>query len=216
MRMFTSGDLRTGFNGTVYQNLLLNLSLLTRKSGSKLQKKLDCGGVALSLLARRKELAADYGIDYYDWVTELLEASTINPRPMVRDGRKIAEKFEGGREVEIFHRNGTNLKLRLKGRRCFVDDGIVDEADVKAGFGESNVPAGVVTVAVDEAYAEGKFVSNRPTRHGPSKGRSDNGVWTFENGRLSKYDYEKGKRSFDRLYVTAGEERIGRALCLLD
>jgi len=159
-------------------------------------------------LARATEaLAADYGIDYYDWVTELLEASTIDPRPMVRDGRKIAEKFESGHEVEISHRNGTNLRLRLKGRKCFVDDGIVDEADVKDGFAESNVPAGVVTVAVDESYAEGRFVSNRPTRHGPSKGRSDNGVWTFENGRLVQYDYEKGKRSFDKLYANAGDER---------
>jgi len=154
-----------------------------------------------------EELAADYGIDYGEWVTELLEASTIDPRPMVRDGKKVAEKLERGRNVEITHRNGTKLELRLKGRKCYVDDGIIDETDVKAGFGESNVPAGVVTVAVDEKYAEGKFVSNRPTRHGPSKGKSDNGAWTFKEGKLSKYDYEKGKKYFDRLYAAGGEEK---------
>ncbi len=150
-----------------------------------------------------EELAKEYGINYSEWVRELFEASTVNPEPMIRNGRKIAEKFENGSEVAITQRNGTKLELRLKGRKPFVDDGVVDEADVQAGFGESNVPSGVVTVAVDESFAEGNFKANRPTRHGPSRGRSDEGEWTFENGRLSKYSYGHGERDFSRLYLKA-------------
>lgn len=161
----------------------------------------------IELARANEELAADYHIDYQDWVRELLEASTIDPRPMVRNGRRISKKFEEGRDLIITHHNGTKLQLRLKGRKCFVDDGIVTEADVEAGRGESSVPSGVVTVAVDEAFAEGKFVSNRPTRHGPSKGLSDLGEWIFQNGKLMKYDYEQGRRNFERLYAAAGEDR---------
>ncbi len=141
----------------------------------------------IELTRATEELAKEYGISYTDWITELLEASTIDPQQMVRDGRKIAEEFENGHRVLITHRNGTKLELRLKGRKAFVDDGVVDEADVKAGFGESNIPSGVVDVAVDEKFAEGKFIANRPTRHGPSRGRSDGGDWAFNNGRLSRY-----------------------------
>ena len=126
---------------------------------------------------------------------------------MVRDGRKIAEEFENGHHVVITHRNGTKLELRLKGRKAFVDDGVIDEADVKAGFGESNIPSGVVDVAVDEEFAEGRFIANRPTRHGPSRGRSDGGDWTFKNGKLSKYSYSRGQKHFSDMYLKAGGDR---------
>jgi aminopeptidase len=161
----------------------------------------------IELSRATEDLAKEYGIDYAQWVRELLEASTINPYQMVRNGKKIAEKLENGSEVVISHPNGTNLKLQLRGRKAFVDDGIVDEADVKAGFGESNVPSGVVSVALDETYAEGTFIANRPTRHGPARGRSDKGVWTFDNGKLTKYSYGLGKKDFDRIYMKAGEEK---------
>ena len=157
----------------------------------------------IELSRATEELAKEYGIGYSEWVRELLEASTVNPESMMRNGRKIAEKLENGSEVLITQRNGTRLELRLNGRRPFVDDGVVDEADVNAGFGESNVPSGVVTVAVDESIAEGNFKANRPTRHGPSRGRSEEGEWTFENGKLAKYTYGHGEKDFSRMYLKA-------------
>lgn len=173
----------------------------------KAAKEKEIRWCRIELARATEELAKEYGISYPEWVRELLEASTINPEPMVRNGRRVAEKFENGHYITITHRNGTNLELRLKGRRPFVDDGIVDAADVKAGFGESNVPSGSVMTAVDETFAEGVFKANRPTRHGPSRGRSDEGEWIFENGRLSKYSYGRGERDFSSLYLKAGDER---------
>jgi leucyl aminopeptidase (aminopeptidase T) len=161
----------------------------------------------IELSRATEELAKEYGLNYSAWVKELLEASTLSPTQMIREGRKISERFENGRDVVITHTNGTKLELRLKGRKPLVDDGVVDEVDVKAGFGELNVPSGVVTVAVDEAFAEGRFVANRPTRFGPSRGRGDQAQWTFQNGRLSKYAYADGEKEFERLYLKAGEDR---------
>ena len=161
----------------------------------------------LELSRATEELAQQYGISYSGWVRELLEASTLDPKQMVREGRKISATLERGSKVLISHSNGTKLELRLKGRKPYVDDGVVDEADVKAGFGESTVPSGVVMVAVDEEFAEGRFNANRPTRFGPSKGLTDQGRWDFENCRLAKFKYAKGEKEFNRLYVKAGPER---------
>jgi leucyl aminopeptidase (aminopeptidase T) len=154
-----------------------------------------------------EQLAKEYGLSYNSWMKELLEASTLPPAQMVREGRKIAEKFENGRDVLITHSNGTRLELRLKGKKPSVDDGVVDEADVKSGFGEINIPSGVVTSIVDESFAEGKYVANRPTNFGPSRGRGDEAKWTFRNGKLTKYSYAGGQKNFERLYLKAGEDR---------
>ncbi len=159
-------------------------------------------------LARATERAAkEYGIDHGDWVKELLEASVLNPETMVRNGRLIGQKLESGRVVNIRHPNGTNLELRLEGRRPYIDDGVVDDSDIEAGFGESTIPSGVVMTAVDESFAQGVIRATRPTTHGPSRGRSGGGEWIFKNGRLQKYSYGRGAKDFEKLYRGAGSER---------
>jgi leucyl aminopeptidase (aminopeptidase T) len=161
----------------------------------------------IELSRATEELTKEYGLNYYSWIKELLEASTVPPAQMVREGRKIADKFQNGHDVLITHSNGTRLELRLKGGKPYVDDGVVDEADVKAGNRELNIPSGVVTSALDETFAEGKYIANRPTNFGPSRGRGDKAQWTFRNGRLSKYAYSAGQKNFERLYFKAGEYR---------
>jgi len=175
----------------------------------KLAKENKLRWCRIELARVTEELAKDYRIGYREWTRELLEASTIDPQPMVKKGKLIAERFENGRRVLITHRNGTKFELGLSRRKCYVDDGVITEDDVEAGFGESTVPSGVVVVAVDESVAEGRYVSNLPTRLGLAqfKEQSDNGVWNFQNGRLTSYNYRKGKKSFDRMYAAAGEER---------
>lgn len=159
-------------------------------------------------LERATEGAAkEYGISYSSWVKELLEASALNPKTMARNASKVAQRFKTGHNVVITHQNGSHLELRLKGRKPYVDDGVVDANDVKAGFGESTVPSGVVQVTVDETFATGVFKATRPSKHGPSRGQSDGGEWTFENGRLVKYNYKRGESDFSKLYLKAGPER---------
>ena len=158
------------------------------------------------------ELAKEYGISYTEWVEELLEASTIRPESMMRNGKKIAERIEKGSQIIITHDNGTKLELRLKGRKAFVDDGVIDEDDVKAGHGDCTIPSGYVMVALDEDFAEGKFKSNITTSHFASRGRSGGGEWIFKQGKLSKYSYQIGEKNFSRLYQNGGEirDRVGK------
>ena len=174
----------------------------------RVTKELKLRWCRLELSRVTEDLAKEYGIDYSEWLLEILEASTVNTEIMSRHGRKISAMLEKGREILITHANGTKLELHLKGgRKPFLDDGVVDEEDVKSGYGEINVPSGEVVVAVDEDFAEGKFISNRSTSHGPALGKSEEGEWTFKDGRLVDFAYKRGEKNFRTLYKKAGPER---------
>lgn len=104
--------------------------------------------------------ARRYGIDLATWRRELVDAAMLDPKGMQRDGTRLAGSLRKGRQVRISHPNGTDLNLRLADRRPRVDDGVIDERDVRDGNLLLIVPAGVTSVTVDETFAEGTFVSN--------------------------------------------------------
>src|SRR5208282_397475 len=99
--------------------------------------------------------ARRYGVDLARWRNELIEAATFDARILRRDGRRISRSLRRGSTVLVSHPNGTNLQLKLAGRTPFVDDGVVDEQDIRAGSFLTTVPSGVTMVTVDERFAEG-------------------------------------------------------------
>lgn len=163
-------------------------------------------------LGRTNEAAAArYGVSVETWRRELIESGSMDPRPMQRDGARVGRALRRGHEVTISHPNGTELTLRLRRRPPHVDDGIVDEADVRSGDVFCVVPSGVVNVAVDETYAEGTFVANVTGvmfvqgQETPLRGAR----WTFRKGKLADFEYDAGGEAFRRAYAKlgAGKER---------
>ena len=101
-------------------------------------------------LGRTSEARArSYGVPLERWRNELIEATSFDSRTLLRDGHRLALALQRGREVEIRHSNGTDLRLRLAGRKPIVDDGVLDDADVRAGNVWTVVPSGVTTVTID-------------------------------------------------------------------
>jgi leucyl aminopeptidase (aminopeptidase T) len=167
-------------------------------------------------LGRTSEVWAHrYGVDLAKWRSELIEGATIDPRPMRRDGRHLAEKFRTAKSVHITHKNGTDLTLRLAGRRARVDDGVLDEDDVRAGNVVQVIPSGVTVVTVDERFADGTFISEGPG--GVAFSENHNQIplsgarWSFRNGKLTDYSFEQGESDFRKAYRAAGpgKERPG-------
>lgn len=150
-----------------------------------------------------------YGVDLAQWRRELLEGCLVEPRELRRRGRPIADRFAAGREVAISHANGTDLRLRLKKRTALLADGFAAPARRGGKWNLVTLPAGVVTVAVDERYAEGTFRSNVTSSVGLSGGVGEfaGGRWTFEKGRLVRHAYEQGAELFDESYGSAGAGR---------
>lgn len=150
-----------------------------------------------------------YGVGVERWRTELVDAATLDPRPMRRDGTRIAEQLRRGKKVHITHPNGTDLTLHLAGRVPRVDDGVIDEADIRDGNLIAVVPSGVTWVTVDEAVAEGTLNGEG------SKGVAfvfgfhnqiplEGGRWTFRRGRLTEYSYDLGGTEFGRVFRGLG------------
>lgn len=158
-------------------------------------------------LGRTSEaVARRYGVSLESWRNELVEAGSVDPRPLQKDGQRLGEAFARGREVRITHDNGTDLSLRLARRPPHVEDGIIDAADVRSGNVFSVIPSGVTATSVDESYAEGTLVSNMV---GVMFVRGEEtmlsgGELTFRRGRLDKYSFDRGHEAFRSAYAKLG------------
>jgi aminopeptidase len=165
-------------------------------------------------LGRTSELQARrYGVNLNRWRDELIQATVIDAQTIRGDARRVAAAFRRGSEVSVSHPNGTDLKLRLARRPPIVDDGVIDDDDVREGNIWTVLPSGVTIVTVDETYAEGTFIGDtvgvlflRDQDHPLSAG-----AWTFRGGRLKSFSFETGESEFRREYkgLGAGRERPG-------
>jgi aminopeptidase len=68
-----------------------------------------------------------------------------------------------GKELKITHANGTNLTVQIKGRKVFTSDGVISEAEAKAGGPgvQAWLPAGEVYFVPVAGKSEGKVVDDR-------------------------------------------------------
>jgi leucyl aminopeptidase (aminopeptidase T) len=150
-----------------------------------------------------------YGVEYETWLNELIEATLVDPQTLRARGRRLAGRLGSGRELAILHPNGTDLRLRLAGYVPEVADGIAPRGRPGRALNLATIPAGVVTVAVDERFAEGRFRSNVANSVGVSSsvGELIGGSWTFRKGRLQRWSYDEGKELFDQSYARAGPGR---------
>ncbi len=166
---------------------------------------------ALLLTASATEAAArHYGVSFAQWRREGFRGSLVDPRAIRRAARRLSEALHHGRRVTIIHPNGTHLELGLAGRRPILDDGVVDAADLESGRVWTVIPPGLLIVAVDERVAEGRIISNRPSRH--RRGIVNGLHWTFRNGKLDRFSVEEGRELFETPYRKAGRERNRPAL----
>ncbi len=154
--------------------------------------------------------ARRYGVSLEAWRRELIDAALVDPAGMRRDGARVADRLRRGRELRITHPNGTDLSLRLARRRPRVDDGVIDERDVREGNVMMIVPAGVTSVTVDEARGEGTIVSNAS---GVLFARSEEiplppGRWTFADGWLTELDRGAAGRRLGQALAALGHPRL--------
>jgi len=150
-----------------------------------------------------------YDVDLRRWRRELIAGCLAPPERFRELSRGIVERFSTGRELRVSHSNGTDLTLKLRHRAPNLSDGAVTAPRRKGTWSLVTLPAGVVSVAVDERFADGTFRANVRSSVGLSNavGVFDSGRWTFERGRLVRYAYDEGGALFDESYRAAGEGR---------
>jgi len=169
--------------------------------------------VQLALGRASPASARMYGVDLATWRAELITGTTVDPGLLRRRARRLVGPLLRGRALEISHPNGTRLILGLRHRRPQVSDGIVPPAAPRGDWSLVQLPAGVVSVALDERVAEGTFGSNVRNSVGvcDAVGDVEEGRWTFRGGRLERFSYVRGQDVFTPSYERAGpgKERVG-------
>jgi leucyl aminopeptidase (aminopeptidase T) len=181
---------------------------LRRARGSRLR------GVRCLLGYASDAQAEHWGVPGAMWRSQLIRGITeVDYGVMRKSAARVARLLARGREVRVTAANGTDVRLRLRGRRPWVDDGAVDAEDLRRGRNLSAAPGGSVVIAVDERSAEGTAVANRPSFLSP--GRVEGGQWEIEGGRLRNYWYTEGGDSFEREFATAPRGRETVALFAL-
>ena len=140
------------------------------------------------------------------WRSQLIRGITeVDYGALRASAARAARLLSRGRELTVMAPNGTELRLRLHGRRPWVDDGRVDAEDLRLGRHLATAPAGSVVVAVDERSAQGTIVANRPSYL--AGGRAEGGQWEIEGGRLRNYWYTEGGEAFESEFVGAPRGR---------
>jgi len=105
--------------------------------------------------------AALYGIPKADLEKLFWPAVAADPAQLQSTGAALKAVLGAGRELRITHPNGTDLRVRIEGRRPMVSDGVISPEEAQAGGGENFelLPAGEVMLAPVPGTAEGVVVA---------------------------------------------------------
>jgi len=163
------------------------------------------------LLGYASDAAAEpLGVPGAMWRSQLLRGiSEANYERIAETGRRAERLLANGRELRVTGDDGTDVRLRLRHRAPWLDDGRVDATDRRLGRVVATSPPGLVVVAVDERSATGTVVANRPSFL--AGGRVAGGQWEIEGGRLRNYWYSEGGEAFEAEFAAAprGRETVG-------
>ena len=114
-----------------------------------------------------------------------------------------------GKEVEITHPNGTNLKMSIENRPVYISDGIISAEDLQNGNLDVYLPAGEAAVTPAANSGDGKFIVEKDYFNGKE---INNLVLTFEGGKLTSMTGEgPGFAAYKADYDArgAGKELLG-------
>jgi leucyl aminopeptidase (aminopeptidase T) len=151
-------------------------------------------------------VAKQYGMSGEDLSKTFWGGVNVDYTDLQARGAQVSAALSSGNEIHITDSGGTDLKVRVEGRKYGVSDGIISEDDLKSGGAAGRsvyLPAGEVYVAPVPGTAEGKVVRAKDYFDGKEV---DNLVLTFSAGKLTSIT--GSGPGFDRMkaaYDAAGD-----------
>jgi len=115
----------------------------------------------------------------------------------------LRKAIAAGSELHITAPNGTDLKVKVKGRKVLASDGVISDADIKAAGANVSawLPAGEVYVVPVAGSAEGKIVDDRML----FDGKEVTGVTVeVKKGKITAVNAASGWDAVKGLYDAAG------------
>lgn len=140
------------------------------------------------------------------------EGINLDYTQLQQQAEALRAKLASGRDVHVTHPNGTDMTFSIAGRKVVSSDGLISEADRKAGGAALAVylPAGEVMTSAVRGSANGKLVqATNFYRDKPV----DNLVMEFKDGKLASMTgsgagFADLKAEYDAITV-AGKDEFG-------
>lgn len=130
------------------------------------------------------------------------EGVNIDYTALQATGEK-ARAAMAGKEMEITHPNGTNLKVSLDSRPAYISDGIISADDAAKNNLDAYLPAGEAAVVTAPNSGTGKFIIEKQFYQGKEINKL---TLNFENGKLTSLTGEgPGFAALDADYKLAGD-----------
>jgi len=165
--------------------------------------------VTLPLALLTPERAKVYGLKFEEWKKAVNSALMMDLKRITAKGKAFAATLARAHIVHLTAPNGTDLKFELAKRPVHIDDGIIDEQDIRNKSLDAQLPAGSVYTTIVETSGEGKIIFDRPLQ---SMGLNVQDIeWKFNDGKLTSM---KAKKNLELLSKQFGEasgnkDRIG-------
>jgi len=107
--------------------------------------------------------AQRYGMSEADLSKTFWDGVNVDYAALQTHGEQVKAALAAGDTVHVTNPNGTDLTLKIKGRPVLVSDGVVSDADRKAGgpAASAYLPAGEVYTTPVPGSAQGKVVATR-------------------------------------------------------
>jgi leucyl aminopeptidase (aminopeptidase T) len=182
-------NVRISVDGTETENLLADVPRARFAAGAK------AGEPVLAESIKNKVRTVDIGNGLYptEWRAKRFETPLDNFSKIFWQGVNIdytalqttgeqAKMNLAGKEIEITHPNGTNLKMSIDGRAAYISDGIISDDDVQKGNLTVFLPAGEAAVAPVANSGDGTFVIEKDYFEGKEV---NNLKLTFAGGKLT-------------------------------
>lgn len=150
------------------------------------------------------EQAHLYNIQYESFSTMFWKAMNTDYTSLSQRARILAEIVEQGSEVHITTKKGTDLTMDIGERRVSIDDGIIDEKDMRTGNRLLNLPTGEVYTTPHEDSVEGTVVFDLAFHRGK---RMEEVTVSFSDGIATPIKAKKGFSAFTQILESAKGDR---------
>lgn len=168
-------------------------SSLTRLLGTAFSKRVRTLHVRTT--AFTEQAAKTYGISHAKWLQESNRCLTMNQAATLDLGHRIEALLRKHHEIHLSSSEGTDLRFRTRGSPL-IDDGIIDQSDVQSKNVLTQLPAGTLSIPVDESSAEGTVVFTWPRAF--LSDTIDKLRLDFKKGAITDLRAHRGEKTFER------------------
>ncbi len=177
---------------------------------SRIQQERGIRTVQVHLGKVTKERAEKYGFDFEAWRRAMLDAFNIDYAQLYNFAKELEEKVLRGKTLRIVSKTGTDLQFEINHESIILDDGIIDEDDIKKNHYITNLPAGILDLMPLENTGSGRIIVDSPQyRLGE---RISNTVMEFKEGKLISLNAKNNKDTLEETFqrICSHQPRLTR------